>query len=76
MPPPLPPVFLHSKKKKGKQRKAIKTLKAENIKRLSLRSKLKRLEFKNFSCQSTMVAGNTSQCSMAPLKSNSPTLVL
>ena len=27
---------------------------------------LERLEFKNFSCWSTMVADNTSQCSMDP----------
>ena len=37
---PCPPPFLCSKKKKGKQRKARKTFKAETIKRLSLRLKL------------------------------------
>ena len=69
MPPP--PTFLPSKKKKGKQRKAKKTFKAENIKRLSLKSKLYCLShsrasrIQNFSCRPTMVADNTSQCSMA-----------
>ena len=38
MPPP--PTFLRSKKKKGKQRKARKTFKAETSKRLPLRLKL------------------------------------
>ena len=38
--PPPSPIFPCSKKKKGKQRKARKTFKAETIKRLSLRLKL------------------------------------
>ena len=38
-PPCSPPTFLRSKKKKGKQRRAGTTFKAETIKRLSLRSK-------------------------------------
>ena len=45
----------------------------EAIERLSLKSKnvtvlaiLGYLEFKSFSCQPTMVAGNTFQCSIAP----------
>ena len=37
--PPLPPTFLRSKNKKGRQREKRKDFKAETIKRLSLRSK-------------------------------------
>ena len=64
--------FLRIKNKKGEQREKRKTFKAETIKRLSPRLKcyclaiLERLEFKNFSGRSTMVADNTCQCSMAP----------
>ena len=38
-PPPLPRTFLHSKKKKRNQREKRKTFKAENIERLSPKSK-------------------------------------
>ena len=37
--PPLPPTFLRSKKKKGRQKQKRKGFKAETIKRLSSRSK-------------------------------------
>ena len=66
------PTFLRSKMKKMKQRKKRKSFKAETIKRLSPKSKCycfshsRVSKIKTLSCWSTMVSGNTFQCSIAP----------
>ena len=66
-----PPTFLHSKKKKGRQREKRKGFKAETIKRLSPRSKYycfnhsRATRIQNCFGRPTMVADNTFQCSMA-----------
>ena len=68
----MPSTFLRSKKKKrnkgtsemvSKQKLLKDCHQSQNITVLAI---LELLEFENFSCQPTMVAGNTFQCSMAP----------
>ena len=73
LPPSLPPTFLRSKKKKGKQREKRKTSKQKLLKachqggqNVTVLAILERLGFKNFSGRQTMVADNTCQCSIAP----------
>ena len=59
------PTFLHSKKEKGKQRKNERASKQKLLKgckqgqNVTVLAILERLEFKDFICRSTMVAGNT-----------------
>ena len=65
----LPPLFVSSKKKKGKQRKKIfKSLQSSNYQNVTVLAIIKHLEFEMFSCLPTMVmlAVNTFQSLMAP----------
>ena len=68
----LPPLLCVAKRKNGDKGKKERVSKqklskgchqGQNIIVLAI---LERLEFKNFSCRPTIVAGNTFQCSMAP----------
>ena len=72
----VPSTFLRSKtnkQKKRKQRKKRNSFKAETVKSLSPTSKChcfshsRSYRIQIFSCRSTVTAGNTFQCSMAPL---------
>ena len=66
------PIFLLSKKRKGKQRKKERVSEQKLIKDvhqgqyITVLAILECLEFKNFSCRPTMMADNTFQCSMVP----------
>ena len=66
------PLFCVAKRKKGKQGKKERFSKKKLLKgchqgqNITVLAILECLEFKNFSCQPTMVAGNTFQGSMAP----------
>ena len=72
MPPvPLPPLFCVVKRKKWNEGKKERVSKQKLLKschqgqNVTVLAILGRLESKNFSCRSTMVADNTFQCSMA-----------
>ena len=70
--PPSPQLFYVAKRKKGNQGKKERFLKQKLLKgchqdqNVTVSASLECLEFKNFSCRSTMVGGNTFQCSIAP----------
>ena len=71
-PPPLLPFYLYRKKKKGDKGKKERFSKQKLLKgchqgqNIIVLPILECLEFKNFFCQPTRVAGNTFQCSMPP----------
>ena len=64
--------FLRNKKRKGNKGNKERSSKEKLLKgchqgqNATVLVILERLEFKNFSCRSNMVADNTFQCSMAP----------
>ena len=68
-PSPRPPTFLRRKKWNQKEKKVSKQKLLKGCHQGqtdTVLAILERLEFKIFSCRSTMVAANTFQCSMAP----------
>ena len=69
-PPPQPPLFWVAKRKKGNKGKKERVSKQKLLKgshkgqNIIVLAILEHLEFENFSCQSTMLADNSFQCSM------------